>query len=135
MKKTFVAAATSAVLIASPVALTMSSASANPYAGSVPTAGQAKVPAKPVAKRKPVRVNFRIATGGNGKAAAKVFMTIRHRGTGRIWIISRNYRGGVAKWQFGRNLPRGRYVMKMEYFTPNGSVFQNGQRIVRFAKR
>lgn len=135
MKKSFVAAATSAVLIASPIALTMGSASAAPYPGTVPVAAKAKAPNKPIAKRKPVRVNFRVNTGGNGKASGKVFMTIRNQRTGRVWIISRNYKGGLAKWRFGKNLPRGRYVVRIEFFSPNGSVFKNAKQRVTFRKR
>jgi len=135
MKKTFVAAATSAALIVAPLALGASTATANPYAGSVPTKAKSKVVKKVVKKRQAPRFRFRVATGGNGKAAGKVFITVRNKRTGRTFITTRQYRGGTVTWRLRKGLPRGRYVVRIEFFTPNGSVFQNSKKIIRFRKR
>ena len=134
MKKTFVAAATSAALIVAPLALGASTATANPYAGSVPTAAKAKAK-KVVKKRQAPRLRFRVATGGNGKAAGKVFITVRNKRTGKTFITTRQYRGGKVTWRLRKGLPRGRYVVRIEFFSPNGSVFQNSKKVIRFRKR
>ncbi|MDP3967953.1 MAG: hypothetical protein Q8Q02_06700 [Nocardioides sp.] len=134
MKKILAALITTAAMVAGP-ALVFTAPAANAatgYTGSVPTTCHANAVRRVNPRNRFVPFRFRVTTGGNGRASGKVFFTVFNRRTGKSFVTSRNYGGAHPTWRFRKGLPRGRYVVRTEFFAPNGSVYTNCKTTFRF---
>ena len=132
MKKMFAALATTAALVAGPAIVATAPVAATPYQGTVDTTPKAQPVRKANPRNRNVPFRYVVRSGGNGSPSGKVFFTVKNKRTGQSFVTSRVYRGGVKKWRFRKGMPRGRYVVKAEFFTPNGSVYTNNKTKFRF---
>jgi hypothetical protein len=108
------------------VAGATTTASADPYPGSVNTTCKSRALNNPGGD-KPARVRLKVTTGGNGAARGRVVFQYKRKSNG---AVAREYRRsyfgpGKTKYEFD-NVPRGRYRVKVFFNSrPGASVYQN----------
>ena len=135
MKKFFAVFITAAAMILGPAVVFAPPVVANTanYAGTIPTTCHASAIRFRNPRNRFVPFRFRVDTGGNGRAGGKVFFTVRNQRTGYNFITTRDYDGsGWTRYRFGKWMPRGLYRVNAEFYTPNGSNYQNCKRNFTF---
>lgn len=136
MKKFLVATATSVALVAAPIAIGGSVASAAPYAGTVKTKAAAKAP-KTIAKKKAGHVTVRVTAAGNAQPKGRVTIRIVRKPQGATKPITQSFRyGGTAVKRSLKAIKRpGRYVITVSFKPAKDSVFKASTTKVVVRKR
>jgi hypothetical protein len=106
-------------------ALTIGGAQADPYPGTVNTTCHADNLNNPRVGN-PARVKFRVGTSGNARPRGVVnFEYTRARSGAFVRGYQRRYDGsGWERYAF-RGVPRGRYVVRVFFTTPQRSAYRN----------
>ncbi|MDP3892488.1 hypothetical protein [Nocardioides sp.] len=136
MKK-FLATAVATVFVASGlVALAGTSASADPYPGTVPTNTVAKAKNRKVGQKVVVRVA--VTAPGNVKPTGRVDIVVKRKIKGTFVVlrtVTRNYSGDAKTYKAGKVRKRGKYRAVVKFVPPETSMFQRSKDADNFRVR
>jgi hypothetical protein len=104
------------------VGISSTTASADPYPGTVKTTVLIKAKKKTFVGHK-AKIKVTVTASGNAQPAGEVKIVVKRVGGGAKFKRKVSYAGGTVKFKTKKLFKTGRYKIKVKYLPPTGSVF------------